>query len=95
MTRQYRHAAETVPGSSRRTDTGPAAAHPPAQQGTRHHAPFPPEQARAGSVRWAAVSNLGGIAEVNATCPAYGGPFCTYPWYAFNDADDGFTHGAD
>ena len=44
---------------------------------------------------WAAVSDLGGIAEVNATCPVYGGPFCTYPWYAFNKADHGFTYGAD
>jgi hypothetical protein len=42
---------------------------------------------------WAAVSDLGGAAEVNATCPAYGGPFCTYPWYALNSK--AFTYGAD
>ena len=48
-----------------------------------------------GPSRWAAVSDLGGIAEVNATCPVYGGPFCTYPWYAFNKTDHGFTYGAD
>jgi len=44
---------------------------------------------------WAAVSDLGGAGEVNATCPAYGGPFCTYPWYAFNKTDKAFTYGAD
>jgi len=48
-----------------------------------------------GPSRWAVVSDLGGIAEVNATCPAYGGPFCTYPWYALNAADQAFTFGAD
>jgi hypothetical protein len=42
---------------------------------------------------WAAVSDLGGEAEVNASCPAYGGPFCTYPWYALNGK--AFTYGAD
>lgn len=26
---------------------------------------------------------------------AYGGPFCIYPWYAFNGADGAFTYGAD
>jgi hypothetical protein len=31
---------------------------------------------------------------VNATCPVYGGPFCTYPWYAFNGHDRAFTFGA-
>jgi len=44
---------------------------------------------------WATVSDLGGATEVNATCPAYGGPFCTYPWYAFNKIDGAFTFGAD
>ena len=48
-----------------------------------------------GPSRWAVVSDLGGIAEVNATCPAYGGPFRTYPWYALNAADQAFTFGAD
>ena len=31
---------------------------------------------------YAAVSDLGGKAEVLATCSAYGGPFCIYPWYS-------------
>ena len=44
---------------------------------------------------WAAVSDLGGTAEVNASCPAYGGPFCTYPWYALNSSGKVFTYGAD
>ena len=36
--------------------------------------------------QWAVVSDLGGTAEVAATCPSYGGPYCTYPWYAVNSA---------
>jgi hypothetical protein len=32
---------------------------------------------------------------VNQYCPSYGGPFCTYPWYAFNGTAAAFTHGAD
>jgi hypothetical protein len=44
---------------------------------------------------WAAVSDLGGKAEVNASCPVYGGPFCTYPWYALNSNSKSFTYGAD
>jgi hypothetical protein len=27
--------------------------------------------------QWAVVSDLGGTAEVAATCPSYGGPYCT------------------
>jgi hypothetical protein len=45
--------------------------------------------------RWAVVSDLGGIAEVDATCPTYGGPFCTYPWFAFNKTASAVTYGAD
>ncbi len=48
-----------------------------------------------GPSQWATVSDLGGAAEVNATCATYGGPFCTYPWYAVNKADSAFTYGAD
>jgi hypothetical protein len=45
--------------------------------------------------QWAVVSDLGGTAEVNQTCTSYGGPFCTYPWYAFNGTGSAFTYGAD
>jgi hypothetical protein len=45
--------------------------------------------------KWAVVSDFGGTAEVNQYCPSYGGPYCTYPWYAFNGADSAFTYGAD
>ena len=44
---------------------------------------------------WAAVSDFGGAAEVNQYCSTYGGPFCIYPWYAFNGTDNAFTYGAD
>jgi hypothetical protein len=44
---------------------------------------------------WAVPSDLGGTAEVCASCPVYGGPFCTYPWYAFNSASGAITFGAD
>ena len=45
--------------------------------------------------QWAVVSDLGGIAEIEATCPGNGGAFCTYPWYAFNGTAKAFTYGAD
>jgi hypothetical protein len=45
--------------------------------------------------KWAVVSDFGGTAEVNQYCPSYGGPYCTYPWYAFNRTDSAFTYGAD
>jgi hypothetical protein len=45
--------------------------------------------------KWAVVSDFGGTAEVNQYCPSYGGPYCTYPWYAFNSTDSAFTYGAD
>jgi hypothetical protein len=45
--------------------------------------------------KWAVVSDFGGTAEVNQYCPSYGGPFCIYPWYAFNGTDSAFTYGAD
>jgi hypothetical protein len=46
---------------------------------------------------WAVVSDLGGEAEVNASCGAanYGTPFCSYPWYAYNSAHNAFTYGGD
>jgi hypothetical protein len=51
---------------------------------------------------WAAVSDTGGEAEVlgnsfvgPTTCSGYGGPFCTYPWYAFNRTLNAFTYGGD
>ena len=51
---------------------------------------------------WAAVSDTGGEAEVlgnsfvgPTTCPGYGGPFCQYPWYAFNGTLNAFTFGGD
>jgi hypothetical protein len=45
--------------------------------------------------QWAVVSDLGGTAEIDATCPGNGTAFCTYPWYAFNGTDKAFTYGAD
>jgi hypothetical protein len=42
---------------------------------------------------WAAVSDLGGKAEVLATCSVYGGPFCIYPWYTLGKT--GFHYGVD
>jgi hypothetical protein len=44
---------------------------------------------------WAVTSDLGGSAEVNQDCPSYGGPFCSYPWYAFNGTSSAFTYGGD
>ena len=41
------------------------------------------------------VSDFGGNAEINANCGAAGGPFCTYPFYAFNSTDNAFTYGGD
>ena len=34
-------------------------------------------------------------AEVSSSCPAYGGSYCTYPWYAANSAYSAITFGAD
>jgi len=45
--------------------------------------------------QWAVVSDLGGNAEIDATCHSNGGAFCTYPWYAFNGTAKAFTYGAD
>jgi hypothetical protein len=42
---------------------------------------------------WAAVSDLGGKAEVLASCSVYGGPFCIYPWYTLGTS--GFHFGVD
>jgi hypothetical protein len=51
---------------------------------------------------WAAVSDTGGEAEIlgnsfvgPTTCAGYGGPFCTYPWFAFNRRLNAFTYGGD
>jgi hypothetical protein len=44
---------------------------------------------------WAVTSDLGGTAEVSSYCPAYGGPYCTYPWYAANSAYSAIIFGAD
>jgi hypothetical protein len=46
---------------------------------------------------WSAVSDFGGVAEVNQYCGAanYGAPFCTYPWFASNQTLGGFTYGGD
>src|SRR5215469_15002981 len=43
---------------------------------------------------WAVVSDLGGAAEVTAACSTYGGPFCTYPWFA-GGTNHAITYGAD
>lgn len=45
--------------------------------------------------QWAVVSDLGGTAEVTSACGSYGGPYCTYPWYAANSAGPSVTFGAD
>lgn len=42
---------------------------------------------------WAAVSDLGGKAEVLVTCPVYGGPYCIYPWFSLGKT--GFHFGVD
>jgi hypothetical protein len=51
---------------------------------------------------WSVVSDTGGEAEVLGNsfvgptdCSGYGGPFCTYPWYAWNGALNAFTYGGD
>ena len=44
--------------------------------------------------QWAVVSDLGGAAEVTASCGTYGGAFCTYPWYAAAKSG-AITYGAD
>jgi len=43
---------------------------------------------------WGVVSDTGGIAEVNATCSVYGGPFCIYPWYSLTSAA-AYNYGVD
>ena len=48
--------------------------------------------------QWAVVSDFGGTAEINnppSTCTSYGGPFCTYPWFAFNGGSGALTYGGD
>ena len=39
------------------------------------------------------MSDLGGKAEVLATCSVYGGSFCIYPWYTLGKS--GFHFGVD
>jgi len=42
------------------------------------------------------VSDFGGNREIKANCGGVvGGPFCTYPFYAFNSTDSAFTYGGD
>jgi hypothetical protein len=56
-----------------------------------------------GSARsWATVSDTGGEAEILGNsfvgptdCSGFGGPFCTYPFYAWNGTLDAFTYGGD
>jgi len=43
--------------------------------------------------QFAAVSDLGGKAEVLASCSAYGGEFCIYPWYTLGK--NGYHFGVD
>jgi hypothetical protein len=43
--------------------------------------------------QWAAVSDLGGKAEIAATCSVYGGPYCIYPWYSLSPS--GYHFGVD
>jgi hypothetical protein len=45
--------------------------------------------------QWAAVSDFGGTTEVNQYCSSYGGPYCSYPWFADNGTDSAFTYGGD
>jgi hypothetical protein len=45
--------------------------------------------------QWAVVSDFGGTAEVNQYCSSYGGPYCSYPWFAYNGTDSAFTYGGD
>src|SRR5215469_4565940 len=45
--------------------------------------------------QWAVVSDFGGKAEVDANCSSYGGPYCIYPWFAFNGKAHALTYGAD
>ncbi|PYP92131.1 MAG: hypothetical protein DMG65_04835 [Candidatus Angelobacter sp. Gp1-AA117] len=42
---------------------------------------------------FAAVSDLGGKAEVAQTCATYGGSFCIYPWFTLGTS--GFHYGVD
>ena len=42
---------------------------------------------------FAVVSDQGGIAEVNANCSMFGGPFCIYPWFTFGKT--GYHYGVD
>jgi hypothetical protein len=51
---------------------------------------------------WSTVTDTGGEAEVlgdsfvgPTTCSGYGGPFCAYPWYAWNGSLNAFTFGGD
>ena len=51
---------------------------------------------------WATVSDTGGKAEILGNsfvgptdCAGFGGPFCTYPFFAWNGKLDAFTYGGD
>ncbi len=43
---------------------------------------------------WGVVSDVGGKAEVLASCSSYGGPYCIYPWYS-SSLFGGFHYGVD
>ena len=45
------------------------------------------------ATHWAVVSDFGGKAEVNASCPTYGGAYCIYPW--FTQGGSGLHYGVD
>ena len=51
---------------------------------------------------WSTVSDTGGEAEIignsfvgPTSCTGVGGPFCTYPWFAWNGRLNAFTYGGD
>lgn len=52
---------------------------------------------RTAAKSYSVVSDFGGKAEVNQYCGAanYGAPFCTYPFFAYNNAAKAFTYGGD
>ena len=66
-----------------------------------HWAGFSPLQIKSvtfadatGSTRQGIVSDFGGTAEINADCSSHGGPYCIYPWFAFNGSLNAITYGA-
>lgn len=45
------------------------------------------------ATHWAVVSDFGGKAEIAASCPTYGGPWCIYPWFTLGST--GLHYGVD